>query len=1468
MDVKDYKELFEQSSELVVVMDTNFTVVAASDAYLKVTKTIREDITGKNIFDIFPDNPNDITADGAGKMRASFNRVIINKKADTLAILKYDIPKPQSEGGGFEVKYWRTVNSPMPDTNNKLEYIIQRSEDVTENEALTTQLGEEKKALKKIEESNKRYHAILMESPFAFSIMKGKDMVVTLANNLIKQIWGKGDDVEGKTLLQVLPELKDQPFPAMLDTVYTTGNPVYANEILARLNHNGKIEDRYFNIVYQPYLEADETISGVITIAHEVTNQALARKRIQESEQRFQGAVAAVEGNLWTNNAKGEMVGEQLGWASLTGQSYEEYQGYGWVKAVHPDDAQPTVEAWNNAVLESKNFVFEHRILLKNGNWGHFSIRAVPLFNPDGSVKEWVGVHTNITEQRQAEESLKNTKEQLELIFNNILAAVYLFSNTGQLIFLNDKAAKIFGDYNTKEILAQKDLEGVLKKVDEIFERFDEHGQPFNPKDSATAITMRTGKPAQSINKIINRHSKEISWQLLQSAPYTDEAGNLSKMLVTSTDITIQKTAEEKIKESEHRYHNLVYSSPSMICILKGEDMIIEIANDSILESWGKGKDIIGKPILKVMHEIVEQGFDKLLLSVYKTGTPVQAYEIPVTLIRNGAKELVYYNFIYQAQRNVNGEIEGVAIIATEVTPQALLNKKIKESEAFNRAVLESSPDCIKMLDAEGRLEFMNSNGICLLEIDDFKSVQNTHWWDMYEPENRQIIKDAVANAKSGENVQFQIFSPTTKGTPKWWDIIVLPVQEDGTGEMLPRILSVSRDITEQKKVEEAIRENETRFRSIANASTAALWMSDENFQFTYVNQTWIDWTGQPFEKHLGEGWIESILPEDQQPTREQIVKNFTARRNFKMDFRMKRADGKIRWCVSEGAPRYLSNGQFAGYAGTCNDITERKQNELKEKLILSRFQNLVQQAPVAICVLRGKDYVIETINEGMFEMWDRKLEETINKPVFDVLPELRGQGFEELLDNVYDTGERFVAEELPIQYKRNGKLENAFVKFIYEPLREADGTISGVMALAHEITEQVVARKTIEAQAAMFENMLMTLPAFVCTLKGPDHVFDLVNPNYQKLIGKRQVQGKRLLDALPELTGQGFDTLLDKVFTTGEPFVGIDIPTMLAPDENTEPALRYFNFYYQPMYDENKNIYSVLDIGFDVTEQVIAKNKNLENEQIRLQELEEKVQQRTLQLSEANAELQKMNKELNSFTYISSHDLQEPLRKIKTFTKLISENEKENLSGKGKDYFNRINNAASRMQTLIEDLLLYSQTNSAERKFEVTSLHEIVSEVKNELAEIIQEKNAIIEGDNLARLSIIPFQFRQLFSNLITNSLKFVLPETAPHIIIKTEVGTGSKFINEMPAPPTDSLLPQKNYCHITISDNGIGFSPEYKDRIFEIFQRLHGKEQYAGTGIGLAIVKKIVENHKGIIIATSELNKGARFDIYIPEN
>ncbi len=308
-----------------------------------------------------------------------------------------------------------------------------------------------------------------------------------------------------------------------------------------------------------------------------------------------------------------------------------------------------------------------------------------------------------------------------------------------------------------------------------------------------------------------------------------------------------------------------------------------------------------------------------------------------------------------------------------------------------------------------------------------------------------------------------------------------------------------------------------------------------------------------------------------------------------------------------------------------------------------------------------------------------------------------------------------------------------------------------------------------------------------------------------------------------------------------------------------------------QTLHNENLTLLAFNDI----TEHNLNLIKEKEKEQLKksIQEvkehntaLEKAVRERTKQIEQAsqilenkNKELENINEKLTAFNYVSSHDLQEPLRKIQLFAMHILENEEQNLSEKGKDYFDRMRQAALRMQTLIEDLLSYSRADNKKVKREITDINDIAKDVIEEFKEELKEKNAETDIHKRPILKVVRFQFHQLLHNLVGNAVKFSDPKKTLHITIKSEISKGEKLNNK-------NLQPHKKYFHISLSDNGIGFDPKYNDRIFEVFQRLHGKDEYKGTGIGLAICKKIVENHQGIITASGKINKGAVFNIYMP--
>ncbi|NUY80451.1 response regulator [Flavobacterium sp. MAH-1] len=259
------------------------------------------------------------------------------------------------------------------------------------------------------------------------------------------------------------------------------------------------------------------------------------------------------------------------------------------------------------------------------------------------------------------------------------------------------------------------------------------------------------------------------------------------------------------------------------------------------------------------------------------------------------------------------------------------------------------------------------------------------------------------------------------------------------------------------------------------------------------------------------------------------------------------------------------------------------------------------------------------------------------------------------------------------------------------------------------------------------------------------------------------------------------------------------------------------------------------------------------------ISEANRELKEKYVEIEEFANELKLKNAELDAFAYVSSHDLQEPLRKIQTFTKLILDTENDNLPEGAKAKLGRILNSADRMRDLITSLLTFSRMSVKERIFERVTIESIIEEVRTMLDGSFDGKELVIETQLEGEINVIPFQFTQLFQNLISNSIKFSKPGLAPHIIISQKVVKGVDTGMER-------LEPQSAYSCITFQDNGIGFEPRHNEKIFGVFQKLHEKTAYEGTGIGLAIVKKIIENHNGIITAHGSPMKGCTFNIFIP--
>jgi signal transduction histidine kinase len=255
---------------------------------------------------------------------------------------------------------------------------------------------------------------------------------------------------------------------------------------------------------------------------------------------------------------------------------------------------------------------------------------------------------------------------------------------------------------------------------------------------------------------------------------------------------------------------------------------------------------------------------------------------------------------------------------------------------------------------------------------------------------------------------------------------------------------------------------------------------------------------------------------------------------------------------------------------------------------------------------------------------------------------------------------------------------------------------------------------------------------------------------------------------------------------------------------------------------------------------------------------------------------LERSNESLRQFAYVASHDLKEPLRKINTFSSRLEDEYQPSIDERGKLYLNKIGNASMRMQKLIDDILNFSHLNSSEFSFAKTDLNAVLKQVLTDMEVVIEKNNVQINASQLPIIDANVSQMGQLFQNIISNSIKFKKPDVNPHIEISVEESKGSGLLSQshlnnhynFPLLQNGSSLEKEKFIKIKFKDNGIGFDQAYASRIFEVFQRLNSKDEYEGTGIGLAICKRIVDIHHGIITTNSEPDAGATFIVILPSS
>lgn len=549
-----------------------------------------------------------------------------------------------------------------------------------------------------------------------------------------------------------------------------------------------------------------------------------------------------------------------------------------------------------------------------------------------------------------------------------------------------------------------------------------------------------------------------------------------------------------------------------------------------------------------------------------------------------------------------------------------------------------------------------------------------------------------------------------------------------------------------------------------------------------------------------------------------------------------------IRWLRSKGRAYFTDVNTPYRFTGTLQDITtEIKARETQQKLL-----TLVDNSIELMSILENDQKNSYLNKAGMEMLGFDSLEQVNQTPITELhTPEDIAFVQANVLPSVAEKGRW--SGIMNVRHLKTGEVFPVYNNTIriHDPV---SGEPIAVGAVMRDMRPEVASRKALEESEQNFRTLVMQAPVGICILRGEDFIVEMANDSFLEVAWKKREDmiGKKVADVFPEATTQGFVQMLQGVYTTGMPFYGKE--TEVVQEREGQVKTIYVDFTFQPLFEADGSVNRILDLSIDVTDKVLARKQ--------LQQSEEELQKR---VAERTAELEKKNKELEEFTYVSSHDLQEPIRKIKMFREMVREKDYHNLSDFSKEKFDKVGESIDRMSNSLKDLLNFARLDNKE-VFEEVDLTLVLANVENDLELMIQQKNAVIKRSNLPIIKGIALQMHQLFYNLLNNALKFSRPDATPMISIHVETKRGDALLHK-------HLIDEgKDYYVITVQDNGIGFDPSKAEKIFGMFQRLHSRQAYSGTGIGLAMCKKVAMNHQGSIYALSESGKGSAFVVALP--
>lgn len=513
---------------------------------------------------------------------------------------------------------------------------------------------------------------------------------------------------------------------------------------------------------------------------------------------------------------------------------------------------------------------------------------------------------------------------------------------------------------------------------------------------------------------------------------------------------------------------------------------------------------------------------------------------------------------------------------------------------------------------------------------------------------------------------------------------------------------------------------------------------------------------------------------------------------------------------------------------------------------------SMVVTCPFGMMLAWGPE-MTQIYNDKYRELMGAKHPEGLGMSVWDCWPEVWDE-LKPLFDKVH-AGGRVEMIDMRLVLNRLPDPEEGFFTFTYSPIRVEDGSVGGVLDVVVETTDVVAARRVQEERDALFEELeverarlayiFQQSPTFLAVLRGREHRFELVNDAYLALVGKRDIVGKPMEEALPEIRDQGFIQLLDEVLETGEPFIGREVPVTLARTRGQAPETRYVDFTYLPLTSAGGPATGVIAHGVDITEQVLARRE--------VERLLESSEQARREAEESRAEAERANRSKTDFLSAMSHELRTPLNAIGGYADLLALGIHGPMSEEQISAIERITAGQQHLLILINDILSYARLEAGRLEFDLRSLSaaQLLRSVEPLILPQAASRNLelnVVDPDAEIRLRGDEERVRQILLNLATNAVKFTDP--------------GGSI--------TLSAEADDDHVYLRVADTGQGISPEDQKVIFDAFRQVGRtlNEPRDGVGLGLAISRDLAYAMDGDLVVESELDVGSTFTLRLPRS